>query len=77
MKITVYLKTGDPYSDMLKNLLNYHKVEFDSIEVSRNSEKQKELFEISGQYNTPVIKIDDKVFVGFDAVQIKGVLGIK
>ena len=77
MKITVYTKAGDPYSDMLKNLLKYYEIKHEIIEISRNEEKLRIVQEISGQYNTPVLKIDEKVFVGFDREKIKEVLGIK
>ena len=77
MKVIVYTKAGDPYSEMIKNLLKYYNVEHEIIEVSRNVEKLKTLREISGQYNTPVLKVDDKIFVGFDREKIKEVLGIK
>ena len=76
MKIKLYTRAGDPYSDMIKNLLKYHNVGFELVEVSRDQEKKKELFLISGQYNTPVIQIDDKVYTGFDREKIKEFLGI-
>ena len=77
MQIKLYVRSGDPYSDMVRNLLKYYNIEFEIVEVSRNIEKQKELYEISGQTNTPVLKIDDKVYTGFDREKIKDVLGIK
>ena len=77
MLVTVYVKAGDPYSDMLKNLLKYYEIEHEIIEVSRNEEKLKIIRELSGQYNTPVLKVDEKVFVGFDREKIKEILGIK
>jgi len=77
MQIKLYTRTGDPYSDMVKNLLKYYNIEFEVIEVSRNIEKQKELYKISGQINTPVLKIDEKVYTGFDREKIKEILGIK
>ncbi len=76
MKVTLYVKNGDPHSDMVRNLLRYHDITFEMIDVSRNIEKQKELQEISGQTNTPVLKLDDKIFIGFDLEKIKEVLGI-
>ncbi len=77
MLVTVYVKAGDPYSDMLKNLLKYYEIEHEIVEVSRNEEKLKIIRELSGQYNTPVLKVDEKVFVGFDREKIKEILGIK
>lgn len=76
-QIILYIKAGDPYSDMIKNLLKYYNIKFDTIEVSRSKEKQEELFEISGQSNTPVLKMGEKVYVGFDREKIKEILGIR
>lgn len=76
MDIKLYIKAGDPYSDMFRNLLKYYNLEFEVIEVSRNPEKQEELREISGQERTPVLKYGEKVFIGFDREKIKELLGI-
>jgi len=74
MNIKVYAKTGDPYSDMLKNLLQFNNIEFENIEVT---DKKALLKEISGQDEiTPVLTIDDKTFIGFDREQIREVLGL-
>lgn len=77
MKIRLYIRSGCPYCDMVKNLLKYHNIEFEMIEISRDFEKQKELQELSGQCTTPVLQVDDKFFIGFDREKIKEVLGIK
>ncbi len=77
MQVKLYVKAGDPYSEMLKNILKYYHVEHEVFEVSRNPEKLRILKEASGQYNTPVLQVDDKVFIGFDREKIKEVLGIK
>jgi len=74
--VILYVKAGDPYSDMTKNLLKYFKVDYDMIEVSRSVKLMEELEQISGQSNTPVLKVGEKVFVGFDREKIKEVLGI-
>lgn len=77
MQIKLYIRSGCPYCDMVRNILKYHNVEYEVIEISRNTEKQKELIELSGQSATPVLIVDDKVFIGFDREKIKEVLGIK
>jgi len=76
MQVKVYIKTGDPYSDMVKNLLKYYDIEHETIEISRNPEKERELLEISGQKNTPVLVVDDKVYSGFDREKIKEIIGV-
>lgn len=77
MKIKLYIRAGCPYCDMVRNLLKYHSVEYEAIEISRDIEKQKELQDVSGQDTTPVLVVDGKVFVGFDREKIKEVLNLK
>tara|TARA_Y100000310_G_scaffold144893_3_gene144245 strand:+ start:57474 stop:57722 length:249 start_codon:yes stop_codon:yes gene_type:complete len=74
MKVKVFTKNDDPYSQMVKNLLQSNNVEFENIEVSRNTESFKEMVGLSGQESTPVLVIDEKVFCGFDRELIKSVL---
>jgi len=76
MKVKIYTKNNDVYSDMIRNLLKTNNIEFEMVDVSRNKDRFKEMQEISGQANTPVIQIDDKVFLGFDREKIKEVLGL-
>ena len=76
MHIRVYSKAGDPYSDMLKNILRYHHIEFENLDVSRSPDLFKQLMKESGQTSTPVLVVDGKVYVGFDQHMIKDVLGI-
>ena len=74
--IKVYSRNDDPYSDMLRNLLKFYQISYDNVDVSRNEKAKKEMIEVSGQSNTPVIVIDEKVFVGFDREKIKEILGL-
>ena len=76
MVVKVYSRAGDPYSDMLKNMLKYHGVEFENIEVSRSEEALRRLVEESGQVSTPVIVVNGKAYVGFDHQMIKQILGL-
>jgi len=76
MQIKVYCRNGEPYSDMLKNILKYYSVEYENIEVSRDNESFAQLVEISGQESTPVLVVDGKAFVGFDREQIKKILNL-
>ena len=76
MQIKVYGRAGDPYSDMIRNILKYHHIEFENIEVSRDPDAFRQLVRESGQNNTPVLVVDGKAYVGFDHEMIKNVLGI-
>ncbi len=74
MLVKVYCRNGDPYSDMLKNILKYYSVEYENIEVSRDHEALAEMIAISGQEETPVLVVDGKAYVGFDREQVKEIL---
>lgn len=76
MHIKLYFEAGNPYCEMLRNMLKFHNIEFETIEISRNKEAKQEMITISGQSNTPVLVVDEKVFVGFDSEKIKEVLGL-
>lgn len=72
MEIKVYVG-DDPYSDMVKNMLQYYNMEFENIPI-RTEEDKRKLFEISGQDKTPVIDVNGKIFCGFDREKIKAIL---
>ncbi len=74
--VKLYFKAGEPYCEMIRNVLTYNKVQFEMIEVSVSKEAQKELKEVSGQDQVPVMIIDNKVYVGFDFKLIKNALGL-
>ena len=76
MLVKVYCRNGDPYSDMLKNILKYYSVEYENIEVSRDHEALAEMISISGQQETPVLVVDGKAYVGFDREQVKEILNL-
>lgn len=62
---------------MVRNLLKYYELNPEIIEISSHPERKAEMEEISGQSGTPVLKVDDKVFCGFDREKIKEILGIE
>ena len=74
--VKLYFKAGDPYCEMVRNVLTFHKVSFEMVEVSRNKDAQQELLDISGQSNVPVLVVDDRVYVGFDFELLKKVLDL-
>jgi glutaredoxin 3 len=76
MSVKVFSRAGDPYSDMLKNVLKYHRIEFENIEVSRDPDALRQLIRESGQDSTPVLVVGGKAYVGFDHQMIKDVLGL-
>ena len=77
MQVKVYTRNDDPYSQMVKSLLQYYHVSFVNLEVSRDQEILQEMIKLSGQTSTPVLVIGEKVYCGFDRELIKDVLGVE
>jgi len=76
--IKIYCIPLCPYSDMLKNLLKYHNIEFENIDISRNEKAKQEMIKKSSQSEiTPVIDFNGQIFIGFDREKIKEVLKIQ
>jgi len=74
MKIKIYTTPTCPYCVMAKEYFNEKKLEFEEIDVAADPQKAEELIKLSGQIGVPVIKIDDKVIVGFDQERIESAL---
>ncbi len=74
MKVTVYCRNDDPYSQMLKNILNMNNIVFENKEVSRDKKAFKEMYDLSSQQTTPVLVINGRVYSGFDREMIKEIL---
>jgi glutaredoxin 3 len=75
-KVTVYSLPTCPYCAGLKKLLNENNIKFKDIDVSENPGKVKEMKELTGQMQVPVIIIDGEAIVGFDKAKIQEKLGI-
>jgi glutaredoxin-like YruB-family protein len=77
-KVKVYSTPTCPYCVSAKAYLKENKVDFEDIDVSKNSSAANEMVEKSGQMGVPVIIIDDKVvIVGFDRDALKKALKLK
>lgn len=75
--IKVYSTQTCPYCVTLKNFFKENGFEFEDIDVSFDTEKQKEMIDKSGQMGVPVIDIDGQIIIGFDRAKIIKSLGIK
>lgn len=63
--VTVYSTPTCPYCIFTKNYFKQNNVEFEDVDVSRDSVKAQEMVMKSGQMGVPVIDIDGKILVGF------------
>jgi len=74
MKITIYSTPTCPYCVSAKQYFKSKKIAFEDIDVSSDETKAQEMIKISGQMGVPVIKIDDRVLIGFDQDEVEKTL---
>ena len=75
-KVTVYSTQTCPYCHMAKEFLRQHGVKYEDVDVGSDEKAAEEMVEKSGQMGVPVIEIDGKVIVGYDADAIRKALGL-
>ena len=74
MKIEIYSTPTCPYCVQAKEYFRSKKLEFVNYDVSLDQAKAEEMVKLSGQMGVPVIKIDDKIMVGFDQAEIEKII---
>jgi len=77
MKVKVYTTPTCPYCHMAKHFLEGNNIEFEEIDVASDRKAAEEMIEKSGQMGVPVIEIDGKIIVGFNAQTLKKALNLK
>jgi len=60
---------------MLKQFLDEKGVEYESVDVSVDSDRAQEMIEKSGQMGVPVADVNGKIIVGFNKEEITAALG--
>lgn len=65
-KIKIYSTPTCPYCTMVKDFLMSKKINFEDIDVSKDSNKAHEMFEKSNQMGVPQIEIGNMTIIGFD-----------
>ena len=75
-EVTIFTRSDDPNSDMIRNLLKFHNIEFVNKDIM-TLQNLIELKKVSARTITPTLVIDCKVYIGFDREKIKEVLNIK
>lgn len=74
MQITIYSTPTCPYCVQAKQYFKSKNITFEDIDVSADQAKAQEMIKISGQMGVPVIKIDDKILIGFDQDEVEKIL---
>ena len=74
--ITIYSTPTCHYCNLAKDFFTTNNIAYTEYNVAADSEKRKEMIDLSGQLGVPVIRIDDEVTVGFQESHMKVLLGI-
>ncbi len=74
--VAIYTTKACGYCKATKNLLSEHKVPYTEIDVGGDREKTRKMIEISGQMGVPVIRIGEKIVIGYDEEVIKKLLDL-
>ncbi len=74
IKVIVYSSPDCGYCYLLKDYLTHKGIEFEEIDLFEQPEKRKEMEEISGQKNLPVVLINNEVVCGWQKEKIDEVL---
>lgn len=61
---------------MAKDFFGANNIAYTDHNVSMDSEKRKEMIDMTGQMGVPVIRVDDDVVIGFDEAKVKELLGV-
>lgn len=70
MTILVYSTKMCPYCILVKQYFKSKNIDFEDIDVSKDTEKALEMIKKSGQQGVPVIDINGKIIIGYNRKEI-------
>ncbi len=73
-EVTIYSTQNCHYCHMAKEFFKAHNIAYTEHNVGVDTEKRKEIIELSGQLGVPVIHIGDTVLVGFQEKMLSDLL---
>ena len=76
-KVTVYSTPYCVYCKLAKEFFKKNNVAYDEKDVASDIAAQQEMIAASGQMGVPVIRIGEKIIIGFDQSRIKEALGLQ
>lgn len=82
MKVFLYALSTCYHCRRMKNWLQENKIDYDYVDVDlaegeERNKLVKEVRELTGASQFPVVKLGDKHLVGFNEERLKEILGIK
>jgi len=72
--IKIYTTPICAFCKQAKEYFKSKGLEYTEYDVSKDTEKQKEMIDKTGQFGVPVIDIDGKIVIGFDKPKIEELL---
>lgn len=76
-QVSIYSTPTCHFCHMAKDFFKENNVDFTDYDVATDTDKRKEMVEISGQMGVPVITIGDKLIVGFNKPKVAELLGLQ
>jgi len=76
-QVEIYSTESCHFCHMAKDWFTENNVSFVDHNIGVDTEKRKEMLEITGQMGVPVIKIGDDIVIGFNQPKLKELLNIK
>ena len=74
--VTIYSTPTCHFCHAAKAFFDENGIQYTDYNVVSDSEKRKEMVDMTGQMGVPVIRIGNDVIVGFDEMKVKELLGI-
>lgn len=76
MTVEIYSTPSCHFCHMAKEFFQANNVEFTDYNVAEDQDKRAEMIDMTNQMGVPVIKIDNKVIIGFDEPKVREMLGM-
>ncbi len=72
--IKIYTTPTCAFCKQAKEYFKSKNLEYTEYDVSKDTDKQKEMIDKTGQFSVPVIDIDGKIVIGFDKSKVESYL---
>jgi len=75
-RVLIFTTPSCPHCNAAKRYFRQKGIRFKDVDVSRDHAAARDMIRLSGQSGVPVIKIGNKVVVGFNRPKIDQLLGL-
>tara|TARA_B100000315_G_C14515049_1_gene558767 strand:+ start:747 stop:983 length:237 start_codon:yes stop_codon:yes gene_type:complete len=75
-KVLIYSTDECIWCKKAKEFFKENKIKYSKKDVGKSKKNTEEMIKKSGQSGTPVIEIDEKIFIGFNEDKIKKALDL-